>query len=128
MGDLNSRGGLPARHARGRSRLGSRSLGRTLLEFANEGVERGCEEETEDGHSEHPAEHGGAEGLPHLRTSPGRDGEREDAENERERCHQDRAKADSRSRGRGLRRVLTVPVLSLLCELDDQNRILCGQP
>lgn len=38
-------------------------------QFADEGVEGGREQEAEDGHSEHPAEHGRAKGLPHLGTS-----------------------------------------------------------
>src|ERR1700730_11450083 len=82
-------------------------------ERANEGVEGRREQEPEGGDPKHPEEHGGAEGLAHLRACPGRHGEREDTEDEGEGGHQDRTKTRPCGGRRGLLGLIALHVLSL---------------
>src|SRR5712691_6078359 len=93
-------------------------------EATNEGVEGGREQQAEHGDAEHSEEHGGAEGLPHLRAGAGRHGERKDTENEGEGSHQDRAKARPGGRSRGLFGRVALLVLPLPRELDGEDRVL----
>src|SRR6516165_10796427 len=94
-----------------------------VTEPADDGVEGRREEEAEAGHAQHPEQHGRTERLPHLGPRAGRDRERRDAENERERGHQDRAQA--RAGGVHGRFARGAPFFLLLArELDDQYRVL----
>ena len=62
-----------------------------------------------------------------ARAGAGREPQRHAAEDERERCHQDRAQPQPRSFERGLDEIL--PCLEArFRELDDQNRVLRRQP
>src|SRR3984893_17815336 len=54
------------------------------------GVEGRGEQEAEQRHAEHSEEHGGAERLAHFSASAGRDRERNHAQDESQRGHQDR--------------------------------------
>ena len=74
-------------------------------------------------HAEHAAEHGSAERLTHLGAGAGGDHQRQHAENEGERGHQDRPQAHARRFGRRLEAVLAV-LLVLPRELHDQNCVL----
>src|SRR5438874_13118577 len=90
-------------------------------------VEHRCQEEAEERHAEHAAEHGGAERLTHLGPRPGRARERQHAEDERERCHQDRPEAEPARLDCGGEAVLA-RLLLLLGELDDEHGVLRGEP
>src|SRR6266481_223367 len=60
-------------------------------EIADESVKRWREQKTEDGYSDHAEQDGSSQGLAHLRSCSVRDGKRSNAEDEGERCHQNRA-------------------------------------
>src|SRR6266446_7261902 len=86
-------------------------------------VEGRREDQSERRNTDHAGEDRGAERLPELGSSAGRPNQWYDTENEGERRHQDRSKPQPRgSDGRGP--AVTAPVLQLLGELDDQDRIL----
>src|SRR4051812_7005659 len=57
----------------------------------DERIEGRREDQTETGDAEHSEEHGGAEGLPHLRPGTRGDHKRHDTQDEGKRCHQDRS-------------------------------------
>ena len=97
-----------------------------LSELAHRGVERGREQKAEAGHAEHAGEYRGAQRLPHLGARAGRDDQRSDAEDEGQRCHQNRPQPRARGADGGLRRGSAV-VLGLPGELHDQNRVLGRQ-
>jgi len=86
-------------------------------------VEGRREDQSERRNTDHAREDRGAERQPELGSSAGRPNQWHDTENEGERGHQDRPQAQPRGfHGGGP--ALTAPVLELLGELDDQDRIL----
>src|SRR5438477_12308897 len=89
----------------------------------DDAIEEGHEENREEGRGEHAAHDAGAGGVPRSRARAGRDRERQHAEDERHRSHQDRPEAQPRrfDRGSGWAQAL---VGLQHRELDDQNRIL----
>src|SRR4029077_17588218 len=68
---------------------------RDARKLPHHGVESRGEQEAEQRHAEHPEEHGGAERLAHFSASAGRDCERNHAQDERQRGHQDRPQAST---------------------------------
>jgi len=95
-------------------------------ERANEGVEGGCEDKAKQGHAQHPEQHRCTQRLPHLCACSGRDGERGNAQDERERGHQDRAQARTGGVHRGFAGGGTF-LFFLARELDDQDGVLGSQ-
>src|SRR6202048_2379627 len=93
-------------------------------ELANHGIEGGREQKPERGHAEHAGEHRGAERLPHLGACACCDDERGNAENDRERGHQDWTEPRARGREGGFGWGGTF-LLGLSREFHDQNRVLC---
>src|SRR6267378_723278 len=86
-------------------------------------VEGRREDQSERRNTDHAGEDRGAKRLPELDSSAGRPNQWRDTENEGERGHQDWPQPQPRgfhSRGPAV----TAPVLELLGELDDQDRIL----
>ncbi len=84
------------------------------------------QEDAEQRHAQHPAEDGQAQRPPHLRPGADRDHQRHDAEDERERGHQDRPQTQLHRRQRGV--AARQPRLALvLGEFDNQDRVLAGQ-
>src|SRR5947207_1164499 len=90
-------------------------------------VEHGRQEEAEERDPEHAAEHRRAERLAHLGAGSGRARERQHAQDERERGHQDRPEAEPARLDGGREAVLAL-LLLLLRELDDEHGVLRGQP
>src|SRR5439155_5630142 len=82
-------------------------------------VEHRRQEEAEERDAEHAAEHRRAERLAHLGAGPGRARERQHAQDERERGHQDRPEAEPARLDGGREAVLAL-LLLLLGELDDE--------
>src|SRR5262245_6000308 len=95
-------------------------------ETPDDGEEHGRQQDSEEGHTDHPGEDRGAERPPHLRPGTVGDYQREDAEDERERGHQDRPQPHLGGLDRGVepRRAFELPVAG---ELDDQNGVLARQ-
>src|SRR6516165_1075881 len=96
-------------------------------ELADEGVEGGCEYKAKTRHAHHAEQDRRTERLPHFRACSGRNGKRADAQNERKRGHQDRAKARAGGVHRGFAGGDTL-LLFLPRELDDQDSVLGRQP
>src|SRR5437870_7755939 len=90
-------------------------------------VEHGRQEKAEERHAEHAAEHRRAERLAHLGAGSGRARQRQHAQDERERGHQDRPEAEPARLDGGCEAVLAL-LLLLLGELDDEHGVLRGQP
>src|SRR5881409_2673103 len=90
-------------------------------------VEHGRQEEAEERDAEHAAEHRRSERLAHLGAGSGRARERQHAQDERERGHQDRPEAEPARLDGGREAVLAL-LLLLLGELDDEHGVLRGQP
>src|ERR1700758_3416936 len=97
-------------------------------EVADESVEGRREQQTEGGDTEHPEEHSGSDGLPHLRACSGRHGERENAEDEGEGRHQNGAEPGPGSSYRGFFGLIAVMVLPLARKFDDEDRVFRRQP
>src|SRR3546814_3393817 len=83
-----------------------------------------CSSDLENRHTEHPEGHRGSERPAHLLPRPRCDGERDDAEDEGEAGHQDRAQARARSMDGGFDGRHLLLFLALFREFDDQDRIL----
>jgi len=106
-----------------RADLGETSIVLLPPELPDEGIEGGREHEAEAGHAYHPEQYGCSQRLPHLCTGTGCDRKRGDAQDERQRGHQDRAEPRPCGMHRGFPG--SAPLLFLLPrELDDQNRVL----
>src|SRR5260221_5126343 len=86
-------------------------------------VEGRREDQSERRNTDHAGEDRGAERQPELGPSAGRPNQWHDTENEGERGHQDRPEPQPRGCNGG-GPALTAPVLELLGELDDQDRML----
>src|SRR3984957_20042387 len=84
------------------------------------------EDQPERRDTQHAAEHGRAERLPHFRPGARRDDERRDAQDESKRRHQNGAQPRSRRVDRRLRG-RTPFGLVLTSEFHDQNRVLRGE-
>src|SRR5262245_20131071 len=95
-------------------------------ELADEGVEGGGEEKAKTGYAQHPEQHRCTERLAHLRACSGRDGERGNAQDERQRGHQYRTQPRLRGVHGGFAGGDALLFL-LARELDDQDRVLGGQ-
>ena len=121
----NAAGHRSAPPDRGRSRRLARLP--PLDQLLDEGEHRGDEEDPDQGRHQHPADHHGAELAPGDRAAARREPERDTAEDERERGHQDRPEPEL---GAPDRRVVNRPALPPLAarELDDQDRVLRGEP
>src|SRR5580704_8425559 len=85
------------------------------------------EYQPERGHPDHAGEHRGAERLAQFSAGADRPDQRRDAEDESERCHQDRAQPQPRRFDRGLPARAAL-VLELTGEFDDQDGVLGGEP
>lgn len=90
----------------------------TNSKFPDHNIEDRRQDQAEEGHSEHAGKYGGAERLPHLRTRTLREHEWQDAEDECETRHQNRAKSQPASLGDGLKSVAAL-LFALFCELYD---------
>ena len=95
--------------------------------FDDHPVEQGHEENREERRGEHAAHDAGAGGVPRSRARAGRDRERQHAEDERHRSHQDRPEAQPRRLDRGSGWAQALVGLQHR-ELHDQNCVLGGQP
>ena len=95
-------------------------------EFHQHDVEYWRKEETEERDADHPGEHRDAHRTTHLRAGAGGDDERENAGDEGDARHQDRAQTQAARFDRGVDRRRTF-VLFVLGELDDQDRILARE-
>src|ERR1700726_368721 len=85
---------------------------------AGDDIEDRRENQSEGGHPDHAEEHRRAQRLPQLRTGADRPDQRRDAENERERGHQDRAEPQPGRLDCGGPAALAL-ILELPGELDD---------
>src|SRR2546427_8560168 len=66
-------------------------------QFADDDVEHGCKEKTEERHTQHPEEYGCAECPARFRSCALSEHQRDNAENERKTRHQNRTQAKARS-------------------------------
>ena len=86
-------------------------------------IEYGRKNQTEERHADHAREHRSAQRLAQLGAGAYGPYERYDAQNERERRHEDGTHAQSRGLRRRIVAVAAV-VLELVRELDNQNGVL----
>ncbi len=116
--------GAPRRHTVAPSPEDLRGRLRCLGARAADHIEHRREDQAEQGYADHAEEYRRAEGLPHLRPRARRDRQRQNAEDEGEGGHQDRAQADSAGGDGGLEPAHAVIDLVLTREFDDQNSVL----
>ena len=90
-------------------------------------VEDRDEEDVQEGGEQHPAGDRRAHRMTALLPGAACKHQRHDAEDERQRRHQDRPQPDARGLDRRVHDRTALPA-QLLGELDDQNRVLGGQP
>ena len=81
------------------------------------------EEDREQGGGDHAAHHAGADRVPARRSRARTDDERQHAEHEGKRGHQDRSQAQARGFERGVDQAVALR-LQVLGEFDDQDRVL----
>src|SRR3989475_1901393 len=110
---------------RGRG-LGSASQQAPLAQRADHREEQRDEEDPHGGRDEHPEEHARADRVAARRSGAARREERRDAENERERGHQDRPQPLAARLERRLPDGAPLGT-QLVRELDDQDRVLRGE-
>src|SRR5688572_12597133 len=99
----------------------------TLLEPHDDHVKNWGEKQPKDRNAEHSKEYGRAERLPHFVACPTAEHEREDAEDKRERGHQDWPQAELRRFHRRGEAVDVVAVLNLFGEFHNEDRVLTGE-
>src|SRR5260370_25977577 len=116
-------------HYRRRRRCWRRrgSLGTALFEPHDHNVEHGRKKETEAGYSEHAEEDGGAKSLTHLGTGAFAQDQREDAENEGEGRHQNRAQSETAGFNRGGETIFAIAILDVFRELNDEDGVFAGE-
>src|SRR6266436_9571061 len=95
-------------------------------QLAQADVEHWREEQTEQGHADHPGEHGDACGRAHLGACAMREHQRDGAGDEGYRSHYDRAKAQAAGFERGFDDALALE-FELAGEFHDQDRVLARQ-
>ena len=107
------------------ARLGPRPR-EALAQALHHHEEDGHHGEREERREQHAAEDGGAEGVAARGAGARREHERQHAEDERERRHQDGAEADARGMDRGVLDRLALLAQGLR-ELDHENRVLARE-
>ena len=108
-------------------RVAAAANSRRFTEPQNDGEEDRRQEDAEQRHAHHAAEHGDPQRPAHLRPGPRGHDQRDHSDDERERGHQDRPQPQP---ARLPRRLVARPALQvlLLGVLDDQDGVLARQP
>src|SRR5262249_12439064 len=86
----------------------------------------GCEENSEEGHTKHAAENGGAQGAAHFRARAFGEHQRDDTEYEGKGGHQDGPQAQAAGLDSRIKTAQT-GILALFRKLHDKNSILAGE-
>ena len=113
---------------RGQLRCRLCSFTAAFLKPHDDNVENWREEKTEPSDTEHSEENSGAEGLTHFRTGSAADYKRKDTENKSEGSHQNWTQAQAARFDCGGEPVFAIAILDLLCELNDEDGVLAGEP
>src|SRR6266481_9750994 len=103
-------------------------FGATLFKPHDYDIEHGCKKKTETGYSEHSEKDCSAQRLAHFGAGARTNNKWNNAEDERERRHQDRTQSKATRFDRGGETVFVVAVLNLFCEFDDEDGVLTSQP
>src|ERR1044071_357520 len=98
----------------------------SLSQFADDDIEHGRQEKPEERHAKHSEKNSRAQRLAHLRASSARKHQRNDAEDERETRHQNRAQAKTRGFNRRVRNAFA-GVFELFREFNDENGVLARE-
>src|SRR5690606_1836375 len=96
-------------------------------EAAAHHIEHGGEQQTEEGHTDHAVEHGGTQRLAHLEARTLCDRQRQYAEDEGKRGHQDRTQTRTGGSDGGVEAAHAIALLVLPCELHDKDGVLRSQ-
>src|SRR6266481_5181829 len=103
-------------------------FGATLFKPHDYDIEHGCKKKTETGYSEHSEKDCSAQRLAHFGAGARTNNKWNNAEDERERRHQDGTQSETTRFDRGGETVFVVAVLDLFGEFDDQDGVLTSEP
>src|ERR1051326_976822 len=99
----------------------------TGSDAADEDIKERCEDQTEEGDAEHSREDGNSHDVTHFRAGAAREHKGQDSHDECKRRHQNRTQTDACCL-EGRAESVAALLLEIPRELDDQDRILAGEP